>query len=33
MADGLRAGINLFSSGSGNKVLILLSDGLPNASV
>lgn len=33
MADGLQTGINLFSSGSGNKVLILLSDGLPNISL
>ncbi len=33
MADGLQTGMNLFSSGSGNKVLILLSDGLPNISL
>lgn len=33
MADGLQTGINLFSSGSVNKVLILLSDGLPNISL
>lgn len=33
MAAGLQTGMNLFSSGSGNKVLILLSDGLPNISL
>ncbi len=33
MADGLQTGMNLFSSGSTNKVLILLSDGLPNISL
>lgn len=33
MADGLQAGIDLFSSTFSNKTLILLSDGLPNISL
>jgi len=33
MADGLKAGIDLFSSAFANKTLILLSDGLPNISL
>ena len=33
MADGLQTGMNLFSSGSSSKVIILLSDGLPNVSL
>jgi murein DD-endopeptidase MepM/ murein hydrolase activator NlpD/Mg-chelatase subunit ChlD len=30
MADGLKTGIDLFSTTQGKKILILLSDGLPN---
>lgn len=33
MADGLKAGIDLFGTAQGNKVIILLSDGLPNISL
>jgi len=33
MADGLRAGIDLFDSTFANKTIILLSDGLPNISL
>jgi len=33
MADGLKAGIDLFNSTIANKTLILLSDGLPNISL
>ncbi|NLB71940.1 MAG: FHA domain-containing protein [Chloroflexi bacterium] len=33
MADGLKAGIELFATAQGNKVIILLSDGLPNISL
>lgn len=33
MADGLKAGIDLFNSAFANKTLILLSDGLPNVSL
>lgn len=33
MADGLKEGINMFSSAFADKTLILLSDGLPNISM